>query len=91
MDFLTWPAGTEMIFSDYHVAAGIALIAVGVVLVCGALIARRRAQTDPSEPDDSGELRSFIDSLRRTEEATTEEYARPRIDRIHNEDPSKIR
>jgi hypothetical protein len=69
---------------DYHVASGIALIAIGAALVCGALISRRREQTDPPDARDAdaGELRAFVDSLRGTEEVT-ETNARPRIDRIH--------
>jgi hypothetical protein len=69
---------------DYHVASGIVLIAIGAALVCGALISRRREQTDLPDPRDAdgGELRAFVDSLRGSEEAT-ETNARPRIDRIH--------
>ena len=73
----------------YQDALGVALLVIGAGLVCVALIWRRQAQTEPPESDDdTGELRTFVDSLRRTDEAT-EEYARPRIDRIRNEDPSK--
>ena len=50
--------------SDYHVALGIALIVIGVALVFGGIISWRRAsQPDPSERDDDGELRAFIDTL----------------------------
>jgi hypothetical protein len=70
----------------YQDALGVALLVIGAGLVCVALIWRRHEP--PESDDDTGELRTFVDSLRRTDEAT-EEYARPRIDRIRNEDPSK--
>jgi len=69
---------------DYHVASGIALIVIGAALVCGALISQRRAQTDPPEPDDVGELRAFIDSLPETDQAARPKV-RPRLDQIRNE------
>ena len=70
-------------------ALGIVLIVIGVTLVCVALIWRRQAETEPSEPDDadSGELRTFVDSLRRTDE--TEANLRPRIDRLRNQESLK--
>ena len=70
-------------------ALGIELIVIGIALVCVALIWRRRAQTEPPEPDEAGagELRTFVDSLRRTDE--TEANLRPRIDRLRNEESLK--
>ena len=54
--------------SDYHVALGIALIVIGVALVFGGVISWRRAsQPDPSERDNDGELRGFINSLPETD------------------------
>jgi|KBSMisStandDraft_5_1062788.scaffolds.fasta_scaffold1421109_1 hypothetical protein len=62
--------------SGYPFAFGVALIVVGAVLVCVALILRHRAQIDPAEPSDGSELRALVDSLHRTDE--TEENVRPR-------------
>jgi hypothetical protein len=43
---------------------GIALIVIGLALVGGGVIFWRRAsRTEPSEPDDAGELRAMIDAL----------------------------
>jgi hypothetical protein len=73
----------------YQNGLAIVLIVIGVALVCVALIWRRQAETEPSEPDDAdaGELRTFVDSLRRTDE--TEANLRPRIDRLRNEESLK--
>ena len=68
-------------------ALGIELIVIGIALVCVALIWRRQAETEQPEPDDAGELRTFVDSLRRTDE--TEANLRPRIDRLRNEESFK--
>jgi hypothetical protein len=57
-----------------------------VGLICVSLIWRRQAQTEPPEPDDAGELRTFVDTLQRTDE--TEANLRPRIDRLRNEEES---
>jgi hypothetical protein len=67
----------------YQTAFAIALIMIGVGLICVSLIWWRQAETEPSEPDDAGELREFVDSLPRIDE---EDNARPRIDRIRNRD-----
>jgi hypothetical protein len=68
---------------------GISLIVMGAGLVFGGIISWRRAQADPpGSDDDAGELRTFVDSLRRTDEAT-EEYARSRIDRFRIEESLK--
>jgi hypothetical protein len=66
----------------YENALGIAMIVAGFALVCVALIWRRRAETEPLELDDTGELREFVDSL----PPIDEDNARPRIDRIRNRD-----
>ena len=71
----------------YQNVLAIALMAAGAGLVCVALIWRRQAESEPSEPDDAGELRMFVDSLRRTDE--TEADLRPRIDRLRNEESLK--
>ena len=67
----------------------VALIIIGIALICVSLISRPQAQTEPPEPDDAdaGELRTFVDSLRRTNE--TEANLRPRIDRLRNEESLK--
>jgi hypothetical protein len=45
-------------------ALGIALIVTGLALVGGGVISWHRAsRTEPSEPDDAGELRAMIDAL----------------------------
>jgi hypothetical protein len=75
-----------MVMIAYQNALAIALIVIGVALVCVALIWRRQAQTELPESD-SGELRTFVDSLRRTDE--TEASLRPRIDRLRNEESLK--
>ena len=67
----------------YQDALGVALLVIGAGLVCVALVWRRQAETEPSQPADAGELRVFVDSLPRINE---EDNARPRIDRIRNED-----
>jgi hypothetical protein len=67
----------------YQNALGIALMIIGAGLVCVAHIWRRRAETEPLELDDTGELREFVDSLPLIDE---EDNARPRIDRIRNRD-----
>jgi hypothetical protein len=71
----------------YQNVLAIALMAAGAGLVCVALIWRRQAESEPSEPDDAGELRMFVDSLRRTDE--TEADLRPRIDRLRKEESLK--
>jgi hypothetical protein len=81
-------SAAEVMFTEYSLPVGMVLIAIGVALVCVGLISRRRAKTDPPEPEDTGELRTFVDSLRRTDDATEEEYVRPRIDRLRKEHPS---
>jgi hypothetical protein len=74
----------------YQTAFAVALITIGVGLICVSLIWRRQAETEPSEPDaaGAGELRTFVDSLRQTDE-TEEEYARPRIGPFRNEESLK--
>ena len=72
----------------YQTAFAVALIIIGVGLICVSLIWRRQAETEPPEPvDDSDNLRMFVDSLRRTDE--TEANLRPRIDRLRNEESLK--
>jgi hypothetical protein len=74
---------------DYQNVLGVALLVIGAGLVCVALIWRRQAETEPPEPDEAGagELRTFVDSFRRTDE--TETNLRPRIDRLRNEESLK--
>jgi hypothetical protein len=67
----------------YQTAFAVALIIFGVGLICVSLIWRPQAQTEPPLPDDTGELRAFVDSLPRTEDVP-EANARPRIDRIRD-------
>jgi hypothetical protein len=73
----------------YQNALGVALIIIGAGLVCVAVIWRRQAQTEPPQSDDAsvGELRTFVDTLQRTDE--TEANLRPRIDRLRNEESLK--
>jgi hypothetical protein len=72
-----------MVMIAYQNALAIALIVIGVALVCVALISRRQPQTEPPEPDDDpGELRTFVDD-------ETEANLRPRIDRLRNEESLK--
>jgi hypothetical protein len=52
----------------YQTAFAVALIMIGVGLICVSLIWWRQAETEPSEPDDAGELREFVDSLPRIDE-----------------------
>jgi hypothetical protein len=72
----------QLEMAAYQTVFAVALIIIGVGLICVSLIWRRQAETEPSEPDDAGEQRTFVDSLRRTDE--TEANLRPRIDRLHN-------
>jgi hypothetical protein len=68
---------------------GIALIVIGLALVCGGLIVWHRAsRTGPAEPDDAGELRAIINALEEADQATMANV-RPRLDQIRNEDSSK--
>jgi hypothetical protein len=71
----------------YQTAFAVALIIIGAGLICVALIWRRQAETEPSEPDDAGELRAFVDSLRQTDDVT-EANVRARIDRFRNANSS---
>jgi hypothetical protein len=71
----------------YQTVFAVALIIIGAGLICVSLIWRRQAETEQPEPDDAGELRTFVDSLRRTDE--TEANLRPRIDRLRNEESLK--
>jgi len=65
---------------DYQTTLGVALIVLGAVLLCGALILRRREQTESPDADDedAGELAALVDTLRRTD---NEVDVRSRIDR----------
>ena len=47
----------------YQTAFAVALIIIGVGLICVSLIWRRQAETEPPEPDDAGELRTFVNLL----------------------------
>ena len=71
----------------YQTVFAVALIIIGAGLICVSLIWRRQAETEQPEPDDAGELRTFVDSLRRADE--TEANLRPRIDRLRNEESLK--
>jgi hypothetical protein len=48
----------------YQTVFAVALIIIGAGLICVSLIWRRQAETEQPEPDDAGELRTFVDSLR---------------------------
>jgi hypothetical protein len=63
----------------YQTAFAVALIIFGVGLICVSLIRRRKAQTELPESDDadSGELRTFVDSLPPIDEKVD---SGPRID-----------
>jgi hypothetical protein len=89
LDFGTYlSAAGSAVMPAYQIALGVALIIVGAGLVCVALIWGDQAQTDPPKSDDdAGELRTFVDSLRQTDE--TEANLRPRIDRLRNEESLK--
>jgi hypothetical protein len=68
-------------------AVAVALIIIGFALVCVALIWRDRAQPEPAELEDSGELREFVDSLPPIGE---EDHAPPRINRIRRNRNSSV-
>jgi hypothetical protein len=74
-----------MMLFGYDIPLGLMLIAIGVAFVCVGLIQRRRTRTQPSEPEDPGELRAFVDSLQRTDDEASDQ---PRIDRIRNQSSS---
>jgi hypothetical protein len=64
------------------------LIVMGSGFVFGGIISwRRESQTDPPEAENTGELRAFVDSLRRTDDVT-KANVRPRIDRARNANSS---
>ena len=75
-------------------ALGIALIVIGVALVCARLILWPRApQADPAAPDDDGlrGMRAIVEALEQEDRAETDAMTnvRPRLDQIRNEDSSK--
>jgi hypothetical protein len=67
---------------------GMSPIVMGSGFVFGGIISwRRESQTDPPEPENTGELRAFVDSLRRTDDVT-EANVKARIDRVLNANSS---
>jgi hypothetical protein len=70
-------------------ALGIALIVIGVALVCGGLILWHRAtRTNPADADDGGDLRALIDALEEADQDAMSNV-RPRLDQIRNENSSR--
>jgi hypothetical protein len=75
-------------------ALGIALIVIGVALVCAGLILWPRApHADPAAPDDDGlrGMRAIVEALEQEDRAERDAMTnvRPRLDQIRNEDSSK--
>jgi len=71
-------------------ALGIALIVIGLALVCAGLVFWRWAsRTQPADLDGDGpgELRGLIDALDQAESSARS--VRPRLDQIRREDSSK--
>jgi hypothetical protein len=74
-------AALLLVASGYQLVFGLALIGIGVGLICGALISQLREQSEAAEPNEVADLRDLLDSLPRVDE---EFDARPRFDRIRN-------